>query len=190
MAEMNIPDSERETVESSSAPPLFVATVYEDNATAACAQRLIGRILRMSGHEMPVQNEAWGFHVLDQPDGMAAAGRRAGTADVLVIAGWRHSARLLHVIDWLQHWLAPRREKHGALVYISVERPEPGRDGTEIEDRLIHVARQIGMDFFTTQIPAITDAPHTPLTSSPPHEYDPRSHHLPASDNPARPDRR
>jgi hypothetical protein len=167
-----------------------VATVYEDNATAACAQRLIGRILRMSGREMPVLEEAWGFHVLDQPDGMAAAGRRAGTADVLVIAGWRHSSRLPHVIEWLQHWLAPRREKHGALVYIGVEREEPGRDGTEMEDRLTHVARQIGMDFFTTQVSAGAEAPCDTATSSPPHEYHPTPHEFPAPDDSARADRR
>jgi hypothetical protein len=166
-----------------------VATIYEDNASAACAQRLIRRILRMSGREMPVLEEAWGFHVLDQPDGMASAGRRAGSADVLVIAGWRQSTRLLHVIEWLQHWLAPRREKHGALVYISIERADSSPDGAALEDRLTHVARQIGMDFFTTQISAHTDATRDADASSSPHDYPSHSRDYPASDDSARADR-
>ena len=112
--------------------------------------------------------DTWGFHVFEQPDGMAAAARRAGTADVLVIAAYRDSAALGRVIEWLQHWVAPRRKKAGALVSISIER-EADHTHSPTEERLAYVARQIGMDFFATHTPMAAPFQPPPLESLRPH---------------------
>jgi hypothetical protein len=191
MAEMNLPDEQGQAAESSAPAALVVATVSEDAITARCAQRLIGRILRMSGREMPVEEDGWSFHLMDQPDGMAAAGRRAGAADVVVIAAWRNSVALARVIEWLQHWLAPRRGMDGALVFISVEREETGPAVDPMEERLTHVARQIGMDFFATHIaPAAEFLRGNDATSSPHESHHPRLERFPTGHDQARAHRR
>jgi hypothetical protein len=152
MAQMSFPAEPHETDERTPAPPLLVATVFENSTTEHHAQRLIGRILRMAGGDLPVQECALGFQVFDQPDGMAAAARRAREADVVVVAAHAHCAALGRVLEWLEHWLGPRREKHGALVYIAVEREVEGHIRDSMEEQLASVARQIGMDFFATRI--------------------------------------
>ena len=86
------------------------------------------RILRLSGRDMPVNECAWGFQEFDHPGGMAAAARRANAADVLVVAAWCDTAAFARVAEWLQHWLAPRREKDGALVSIGLERADSRPD--------------------------------------------------------------
>jgi len=179
MVPMNRPDARAD--ESCAVSVLRVATVFEDGTTALCARRLIGRILRMPVREIPIEEYAWDFHVLDQPDGMAVAGRRANAADVLVIAAWRDSAALVRVIEWLQHWLAPRREKFGALVFISVERDQTGPAVDPMGERLAHVARQIEMDFFTTHVSPIAELLRDKGTLSSPHESHPLLYHFPTS---------
>lgn len=178
---MNLPNEQREAGESCAVPALLVATVFEDSTTALCARRSMGRILRMPVREIPIEEYAWNFHVLDQPDGMAVAGRRANAADVLIIAAWRDSAALVRVIEWLQHWLAPRREKQGALVFISVERDETGPAVDPMGERLTYVARQIGMDFFATHVSPTAELLRNKGTLSFPHESHPRLHRFPTS---------
>jgi hypothetical protein len=181
MVALNPPDNYPQADESCAAPALRVATVFEDPTTAFCARRLMGRILRMSGREMPVAEDAWDFHAMDQSDGMAATGRRARAMDVLVIAAWRNSVALTRVVEWLQHWLAPRREKPGALVFIDVERDETGPAIDPMEERLTHVARQIGMDFFATYVAPTAELLCDEGTFSPPHEFPPRPRPFPTS---------
>ena len=181
MVTINPPDKYPQADEPCLAPALRVATVFEDAMTDFCAQRLMGRILRMSGREMPVEEDAWDFHLMDQPDSMAAAGRRAGATDVLVIAAWRNSAAQPRVIEWLQHWLAPRRTKPGALVFICVEREEAGHGVDPMEERLTHVARQIGMDFFATHVAPAAEFLRDKDTRSLSHESHPRLQRFPTS---------
>ena len=138
-------------------PSLFVSTIFEDETTGRKAQNLIGRIVKMAGAESPPEEHAWGFEVFDKPDGMAASARRASAADVLVVAAYRDTTALQRVAEWLKHWVAPRRTKHGALVFVGIERKERLSASDPAEDQLARVAQQIGMDFFATHIPAIVE---------------------------------
>ena len=136
---------------------LFVATIYEDEAAADRARRLMSRILQMAGHAEPVQEYTCGLQFLDHPDGPAATARRAGSVDVLVVAMHSDSPALGRVADWLTYWLAPQRRKPGALVSMTIEQPEASAAPSSNEKRLSSIAAQIDMNFFSTRLPAAVE---------------------------------
>ncbi|WP_157447663.1 hypothetical protein [Chthoniobacter flavus] len=159
MAEAPFPNIYPEPDPAAPSPSLFVATLFEDQTTADCAQRLMCRILEMADQASPVQDYAWGLQVFDQPDGMAAAARRAAAADVLVVAAYRDSPALHRIVEWLQRWLSPLREKRGALVAVIIEQGEAGHTVSRNEELLAPIAREIDMDFFSTRVSPSAEFP-------------------------------
>jgi len=151
-------------------PALFVATLFEDQTAADCAHRLMSRILKMAGQSSPIQDYAWGLDLFDQPDGMAAAARRAAAADVLVIAVHRDAPALSRITEWLQRWLAPQREKRGALVAVIIERDENVHTVSRNEELLSPIAREIDMDFFSTRVSPGTELSRQTFPRSFPHD--------------------
>lgn len=154
MADASRPESDEHTPTAT----LCVATVFEDQAAADCAQRLMSRILQMAGPALPVEEYSWGFHHFEEPDGLAVSARRAAAADVLVVAAYRDSPAVSRLLDWLQHWLGPAREKRGALVAVTID-PDENHLHTPslIEECLPPIARLIDMDFFSTRVSATMD---------------------------------
>jgi hypothetical protein len=122
----------------------------------------MSRILEMAGQTAPIQDYAWGLHLFDQPDGMAAAARRAAPADVLVVAAYRDSPVLHRIAEWLRRWLSPQREKRGALVAVIVEKGSPVHTISRNEELLAPIAREIDMDFFSTRVFPHMEIPRGP----------------------------
>jgi hypothetical protein len=148
--------AERPHFASESPEALLVTTVYEDSTTAQCAQKMVGRVLDILSHQMPIRECAWHSQTFHQPEIMDAAARQAGASDVLVVATYRDSPVLEKVIEWLDHWLAPRRERNGALVAVSVHGEGQPGPCARTEERFAEGAERIGMDFFATCVSAPT----------------------------------
>lgn len=104
------------------------------------------------GQELLIEQFICDFPSLSQPEGRSMMARKARSADIVVVSAYADSTALAVLTEWLEHWLAPRRESAAALVAVSVHRPASSPEGEAMEDRLAAVALRTGMDFFSTSI--------------------------------------
>ncbi|HOX58860.1 MAG TPA: hypothetical protein P5205_16825 [Candidatus Paceibacterota bacterium] len=127
-------------------PALNVVVIYQDHLTHHWAMDLWARVEQLIGSG-GISSKSWRVNDLAHPDALAAAGRAAMRADVLIVS-LRDAAELpLSLYLWVDEWLPHRLTRTSALVALIAVPVQPDAQSGLTRRFLESVARKAGMDF-------------------------------------------
>jgi len=135
----------------------FNVVVAFDNSSASSssALRTCDYVISQLGRDVAVRRRVVNLEGPSNPRTRAAAVRDAAGAD-MVIVSTKESAELpANVKEWLDEWTQQRSADEGALVAIFNRASAPKqRLSTAVKDQLATIARQMHMDFFSSEVAA------------------------------------
>ncbi len=120
-----------------------VLVVYDGDGARQSATQFCDRLVERFWAESEFDVSWCSFDHLEHEQETAATIDKAANANLVVFAAERELP--LHVLDWVELWLARRGEREGVLVGLPGEGAEAA--GTHLYFR--HIAHRAGMDYLT-----------------------------------------
>lgn len=125
-----------------------VVLVYEDFSTGLRARRVFGEVVNQCPFGIDVDLELWRIELLHEPALFERAVNESAKADIVFLSAHGQDELPAAVKLWLQHWLARKGDKPGALA-VSLD---PGVRSSAAEARTLEflqvVARPAGVEVF------------------------------------------
>jgi hypothetical protein len=141
----------------SESPRKFNVVVAFDSAPASSssAMRTCDYVISQLGGDIPVRRRVVNLERATNPRSRAAAARDAAHADMVIVSTREGAEIPAQMKAWLDDWTGQRATEEGALVAI-INRAAERRDrmSSAVRDQLAHIAEQMHMDFFSSEVAA------------------------------------
>ena len=133
----------------------FNVVVAFDNSSASSssALRTCDYVISQLGGDVAVRRRVVNLERPSTPRTLAAAARDAAGADMVIVSTKEAAELPVQVKAWLDEWTQKRSADEGALVAIFNRASAPTkRVSTAVKDQLATIARQMHMDFFSSEV--------------------------------------
>jgi hypothetical protein len=142
------------TASSDERVPKFNVVVAFDGAekSSSAALKTCDYVISQLGGDVQVRRKVVKFDRASSQRTRAAAANDAARADMVIVATGDPSSLPSEMQKWLDEWSAKRSAEEGALVAIfnkSSKAVASGRNA--VRDQLAQLARQMHMDFFSSE---------------------------------------
>lgn len=134
------------------APKFNVVIAFDDaESSSSAALRTCDYVISQLGGDIQVRRKVVNFDPAASPKTRAAAAREAAHADMVILSTRDHKELPFEMQAWLDEWSSQRDAEEGAFVAIfnRAKGTTPPRNG--LRDQLAQLARQMHMDFFSSE---------------------------------------
>jgi hypothetical protein len=141
--------------DSESARKFKVVVAFDNSSASSSAMRTCDYVINQLGGDVPVRRRVLNLERMVSPDARAAAAKDAAGADMVIVSTKEGAELPAQMKEWLDDWSGQRSAREGALVAIfNRTAEERNRISSTVKDQLAHLAEQMHMDFFSSEVSA------------------------------------